>query len=800
MTSGKQVYFQALEWSECKKETARAPSRSILTRKPDWSFAGNLKDKSNDIMTLVSYTVETGIGTKDDLPLIYVSNPPRHGKSLLLDSLFSDDSSVCVLNATFNGGTSHREEEWYSPEGAVCGLLVRLLHDLVTSHPTSWTNSWDKCPLTKLLPKAMAEHNPSCLVRCFEEMLQVHDKTLVAPAKLLICIDEISVLTDHPSNTWFANQDRELQKRFWRSIFALTRADSNWIRVVMTGFTDNPVTAVAASDISCRPMSLSLISDPEQEVLVAELLWVHAFKNVRFPGLLWTLVKSTPGLLGLWAQQINLNPLLSSATPNLAMDFHEFQLHTAASIVPWVGTLMSNCIHNWTLIRQFLVEDGAQPATAKIARNAGIATDLAGKTALSPFAVAITVLAMRSLPSYVVDDQVFLLFNEALKACEQHSAGCAAGCSCPWPITIQRALQNFPKKTMSRILTEDSNLQPTSADLVICGRLDVFPGAIVNNIGEPFEAFVLSALALRLQCLVLNRTKERPFIIASQFLPEGVGVLRRPAGHGSCRTRDAVETEVVLAVCTDPAVDLPKLCTQTAALLLPSTISSMLQAPSPDDSISLPKHCCDHADHDTVLSVMGKLLFNFERVLVLKDTVPRFFPVVLVSPRDGAEIHHQLVDALSVDLNSFNPHDFVTKHVACNVKEVASACADVKSVVEIVTRAVTDRTAILFRPSDTCNPLCDVVMVLPTVLPTAISESASTRHVSFVFIELRDRVQSNFGEKLDKFTTKFELLLTPVKCALGLTGIAIERTIFVCCGRCEVQVQTAGFKDEGDEG
>ncbi|RYG65371.1 hypothetical protein EON64_12050 [archaeon] len=290
---------------------------------------------------------------------------------------------------------------------------------------------------------------------------------------------------------------------------------------------------------------------------MAELLWVHAFRNVRFPGLLWTLAKSTPGLLGLWAQQINLKPQLPIVNPRLAVNLQEHRLHDAASRVPWIGTLMTHCHDNWTLIRQFLVEDGAMPTNAKRARNAGIATDLAGQTALSPFAVAITVLALRSSASSLGSDHVFLLLHEALKACEKHSAGCALHCPRPWPIAVQHALKKFPKKAQSHILIGDLNLQPTSADLVTTGSVDVFPGATVNNIGEPFETFVLYALALRLQCLVLKLTAEHPFVKASQFLPQGVGVLLRSAVQGSCRARDAVETEVVLSVCTDPAVDLP---------------------------------------------------------------------------------------------------------------------------------------------------------------------------------------------------------------------------------------------------
>lgn len=785
MIPAKQVYYNALE---IYPKPDSAPRRSLLTHKPDWAFAGNLEATSREIMDLVSYTVGFGLGTKEDLPLIYVSNPPRHGKSLLLDSLFQEDPTVCVLNVTYNAGTSHRAEEWVSPEGAVCGLLVRLLHDLAIGHPTSWTDSWDSNPLTKLLPRAITEHDPGCLVRSFQEMLKLHDKRSLAPAKMLICIDEISVLMDHPKNAWFSDEDNERQKRFWRAIFALTRADNNWVRVVMTGFTDNPVTAVAASDILCHPMSLSMISEAEQEVLAAELLWVHAFRNVRFPGLLWTLVKSTPGLLGVWAHQIKLNPLLSSVNPRLAMDLHE--LNKAAPRVPWIGNLIAHCCGNWALIRQFLVE-GAMSANAKRARNAGIATDLAGQTALSPFAVAITVLAMRSNLSSLEGDQIFSFLNEALKACEKHSAGCASDCSLPWPILVQHTLKKLPKIAQSQILKDDSNLKPTSVDLVVTCPLDVFPGATVGNIGEAFETFVLHALALRLQCLIEILPVGHFFIPASQFLPQGVGVLCRPATHASCRARDAVETEVVLSVCTDPAVDLPKLCTQTAALLLPSTISSMLQVPTPDKSISLARHCCPiDATALCALANMDRLFFSFERVIVVKDDhivrVPQFFPAVWISPRDNGEIHHQLVDALSADLDSFDPSAFVSIYAGCSIKEVTGTCADAKRFVKLVQQAVADKTAILFRPSDATNPLCDIVMVLPT----APSESSTAQQVSFVFIELRDRVQSNFGKKLGKFTTKFELLLTPVKCALGKSNITVERAVFVCCGRNKVCVQT----------
>ena len=85
----------------------------------------------------------------------------------------------------------------------------------------------------------------------------------------------------------------------------------------MTGFTDSPSTAVSASDVACRPFSLSMITGPEQELLAAELVWAYAVENVEpFPGLLWTLTKSTPGLLGLWAQLMKMHRHEQGACPS----------------------------------------------------------------------------------------------------------------------------------------------------------------------------------------------------------------------------------------------------------------------------------------------------------------------------------------------------------------------------------------------------------------------------------------------------------------------------------------------------
>lgn len=204
-------------------------------------------------MQFVSRTVPHGRGSKDDLRIVYISNPSQNGKSLILATLFQDaPHEVCVLNASYNVATSILNEELSSPEGALCGLLMRLVVDLLNDK--SLEELWEASPLRALLPEAISEESYLSVLILFTRMLGLGDSDKPAPAKLLICIDEISRLIDDPNNTWARNPSK--QKRYWRGLYSITRATSNWIRVVMTGFTNAPRTAVAASDFGLQVFSL----------------------------------------------------------------------------------------------------------------------------------------------------------------------------------------------------------------------------------------------------------------------------------------------------------------------------------------------------------------------------------------------------------------------------------------------------------------------------------------------------------------------------------------------------------------
>lgn len=365
--------------------------RTAMATKPTWSFAGDILRVAHDIQALVKRTVPAGRGGKDDLPLVYVSNPPRHGKSLLLDQLFPDEAAagVCVLGVTYNSATQiKRDDLGTTADGALRGLLLRALNELALGQ-RNWDDKWDFSPL------ALAD-DP---VRVFSDMLGLEG---AAAPRLLVNIDEISKLIDDSRCQWA--KDPVQRKLFWQKLHSLMQASNNWIRIVMTGFTDSPSDAVTASDVPCKLFGLSMITLPEQEVLAAELVWAYAVDNSEpFPGLLWTLVKSTPGLLGLWAQHIDLHLhtgggiagsgggvacacWTAGAQAGVKANIREWRvtdafkaalylnrchlLHAIAddsmrtndlakmeALVPWVAVLVRNADDNWPRIVKFMVNE-----------------------------------------------------------------------------------------------------------------------------------------------------------------------------------------------------------------------------------------------------------------------------------------------------------------------------------------------------------------------------------------------------------------------------------------------------------
>lgn len=729
-----------LAWFDTALRAEKARDRTMLAHAPTWSFAGNLQKVASTIEECVSRTV-AGIGSKDDRPFVYVSNPPRHGKSLLLDTLFRNNTSVCVLCVTYNAATHIHPTELKSAEGALCGFFTRLLNDFVFGY-TAWEDALEGSPFRDV---------PSPQ-RIFRDMLEL----LRPQAPLLICIDEISKLLDDPNNEWKVRI--EDQKLFWRGLYSITGAMTNWIRVVMTGFTDAPEKAVAASDVGCLPYQLSLITNAECELLAAELLWAHAATNVRFPAFLWALVKSTPGLLGVWAQQIALGKD-NGPFPKQAMNLHD-DLSGAAQMVPWVKVLIDNAERNWAVICRFMEEETPNccpsETTRREARNMEVATMLEGKVVLSPFAVAVTVLALRDSRPFE-GGALFNFLYQALCACTKYSAGCAEYVRPSWPVNVQNLLRK--RRLSSSFLDSDARLK-RGGPILNYPQPDCLAGAVVHTLGLPFENFVLHALALRLECA---RIQGKGVVRYGDLLPPCVGDL------AGVNTR----TPMAVSFTSNPQLDLVRLCTQTAVLLLPSSINNILGSPV-EEFISRRKYLQPTERN------FDSIRFRFDVVRVLTDdSVPKTFPVVDTPKTRNSHIHCILANELASPY--FDPETFRKAHRA-NFLEVCGVEEDVFKVVELASGAIDRSEAVAFKPSNIVNPLCDVVVVLP-----CLDQRDGLPEVCFLFVELKDTHAAGVEKKLE-LARRRELLLYPVSNHLLARGIRVCN-VLVCCARNAINVK-----------
>ena len=71
---------------------------------------------------------------KEIIPFLCVVNPPRHGKSLLLDSIFADNDNFLVISITYNTGSSFDSTvEINSVEHATHFFWLRVMKSLLNS-------------------------------------------------------------------------------------------------------------------------------------------------------------------------------------------------------------------------------------------------------------------------------------------------------------------------------------------------------------------------------------------------------------------------------------------------------------------------------------------------------------------------------------------------------------------------------------------------------------------------------------------------------------------------------------------
>ena len=296
---------------------------------------GNLPDIVNEIEEIQLKL------NKEHNPVVCIVSPPRHGKSLLLDRIFYGRFDIRVVEVTYNNNSQVTTHEILSPRHALYHFWLRFIgsvcadsfSSLIATIPFDdnciFTLAWAK----KILLKRYNQ-NPFIDARSRKQL------------PLVIAVDEFSKLTDKFAECW-----RENQKKDFVRALCNQRQSSPSVQFVFTGFNTEMNGLMEVSDVHVIFKTLSLCDFSSAKPLLK--LIVDAYPKVlKIPMLLFETVKSTPGLVGLWAERV------------FSLNCFDTSLIQFARSLPWIsrvtkltpdyGEVVPPVAHNWSLVVEYL--------------------------------------------------------------------------------------------------------------------------------------------------------------------------------------------------------------------------------------------------------------------------------------------------------------------------------------------------------------------------------------------------------------------------------------------------------------
>lgn len=318
--------------------------RRPLTRYLQWPIVGNLLKVIEEIEGLLlanaiqNAEMQTNNNCKEDLPFICLINPPRFGKSLLLDKIFADSPNrVRVISITYNNNSNVTASEVQSYKSALYYLYLRIIRavigleysfsdvsDIIGKFDDNTVYSLSWC---KQMIKMKFHRNPF-----------VDD--LGQQINLLIGVDEFSKLIDMVSNSWSA-QD----KKFFVNTLQNDKQAGPFIQYIFTGFTWDLTSLLSVSAVPIRSYSLSLCDYSSAKPLLKEIVGAYKNYHLSVPMDIFEVVKSTPGLVGYWAERVFKDSAFDSGFALFAD-----QMNYAKSI-----NNRDTVFNNWILVKQYMM-------------------------------------------------------------------------------------------------------------------------------------------------------------------------------------------------------------------------------------------------------------------------------------------------------------------------------------------------------------------------------------------------------------------------------------------------------------
>jgi hypothetical protein len=322
-----------LLFREKSKKNIAIIQRKVLTNPPSYDIIiGNLPSVQKAIENFLLST-KSGLKIKENLPFICIVNPPRYGKSLLLDSLFLN-SNITVISITYNSTSPFSTPELTSVETCLQYFWTRVLMSVLDSNLT--------------LSKMFEMYGSKC--NSFDDVVNLSENWQLATADVVICVDEFSSVTDCARTLWPISEQKRFTNKLqeWKSLTPLRQ-------FVMSGF-NKDMTNLLCSGSTVKSFSLQHCTFRAAKPLLAKIYqeYVRHEKSEQFPVLIFECIKSSPGLVGQWAEFVHAGIFIAD-------------LEGFVNNVNWLILLSDSKYEketndapldrNWDLILKFLIFD-----------------------------------------------------------------------------------------------------------------------------------------------------------------------------------------------------------------------------------------------------------------------------------------------------------------------------------------------------------------------------------------------------------------------------------------------------------
>ena len=415
------VYFRPLQCNldqsicDALQESLSAatwpPKRRVLTAPPPFGYVGKLLEITKQVEASMSFKelAEHQLA-KEQFKMKCIVSPPRHGKSLLLGTLFKGQHEILVIEITYNSTSSFDPNvEGVSASSALACLWLRVVLSCLDRHG-------DGTGVAKHLMFLDLQSAAIQSKLCFDDVVSLFPG--LRNTHVVLCIDESSKMTDHFGKPGL-NFARDVKQKIMMGLLQFVRGSPVPYRrhVVCTGFTRSLDRFLELSGTRPDCFCIPPVDFTDTIQLGRQICDLYKAKCLDFPVFVWEVVKSTSGLVGWWMEHVKEVPHTS----------WPINLRGFVGTLSWGADLQNNANEHWKVLRSYLAEESCGNGSEVDFNLANQLIDKSlavqesnGSFHLSPFALAVVVDAASQ---DFFNDPVLAHLKELMKACNKWKDG-----------------------------------------------------------------------------------------------------------------------------------------------------------------------------------------------------------------------------------------------------------------------------------------------------------------------------------------------------------------------------------------